>query len=184
MSQMKYPFFFSALVLAASSLGHAAIDSSATFEVFPSDVNLTYSRDKQSLVVRITEANGVHREVTKDAKLTIADVTKAKIDKGVVYPVADGDTTLKVEYNGKTIDVPVKVEKATVEQPISFRLDVMPVFMKVECNRCHGAARGQDGFRLSLWGFDPDGDLPRSRLSFPPQCGRQHAESRRHHLCR
>ncbi len=34
----------------------------------------------------------------------------------------------------------------------------MPVFMKAECNRCHGAARGQDGFRLSLWGFDPDGD--------------------------
>ena len=54
--------------------------------------------------------------------------------------------------------MPVKVEQAQVEPPISFRLDVMPVFMKAECNRCHGAARGQDGFRLSLFGFDPEGD--------------------------
>src|SRR4051812_20803120 len=108
MSQMKYPFFSSAILLAVGAFANAAMDSSATFEVFPTDVNLTYQRDKQSLVVRITESNGVHREVTKDAKLTIADPTKAKIDKGVVYPVADGATTLKVEYNGKSIDVPVK----------------------------------------------------------------------------
>mgnify|MGYP000569069591 CR=1 FL=1 len=36
----------------------------------------------------------------------------------------------------------------------------MPVFMRAGCNSgsCHGAARGKDGFRLSLFGFDPDGD--------------------------
>ena len=33
----------------------------------------------------------------------------------------------------------------------------MPVFMRAGCNTgsCHGAARGKDGFRLSLFGFDP-----------------------------
>ncbi len=43
---------------------------------------------------------------------------------------------------------------------MSFRLDVMPVFMRAGCNTgsCHGAARGKDGFRISLFGFDPDGD--------------------------
>jgi hypothetical protein len=36
----------------------------------------------------------------------------------------------------------------------------MPIFMRTGCNTggCHGAARGKDGFRLSLFGFDPDGD--------------------------
>ena len=43
----------------------------------------------------------------------------------------------------------------------------MPVFMKAECNRCHGAARGQDGFRLSLWGFDPEGDHYRLTRELP-----------------
>ena len=38
--------------------------------------------------------------------------------------------------------------------------DVLPVITKVGCNtgKCHGAASGKDGFRLSLFGYDPDGD--------------------------
>ena len=52
------------------------------------------------------------------------------------------------------------VKDATVDRPISFKLDVMPVFMRSGCNTgsCHGAARGKDGFNLSLFGYDPDGD--------------------------
>ncbi len=59
--------------------------------------------------------------------------------------------------------MPVTVEKAAQPREISFKLDVMPIFMKAGCNSgsCHGAARGKDGFRLSLFGFDPDGDLYR-----------------------
>lgn len=45
----------------------------------------------------------------------------------------------------------------------SFRNDVMPIFMRGGCNSgsCHGAARGKDGFKLSLFGYDPDGDYYR-----------------------
>jgi hypothetical protein len=46
------------------------------------------------------------------------------------------------------------------ETPVSFRKDVMPVFFRANCNSggCHGAAAGKDGFRLSLFGYDPEGD--------------------------
>ncbi|MEZ6121729.1 MAG: DUF1549 and DUF1553 domain-containing protein [Planctomycetaceae bacterium] len=42
----------------------------------------------------------------------------------------------------------------------SFRRDVMPVLFRAGCNSgtCHGAARGKDGFHLSLFGYDPAGD--------------------------
>ena len=45
----------------------------------------------------------------------------------------------------------------------SFRLDVMPILMRSGCNTgsCHGAARGKDGLRLSLFGFDPEADYQR-----------------------
>ncbi len=48
-------------------------------------------------------------------------------------------------------------------RPISFRLDVMPVFFRAGCNSggCHGAAVGKDGFHLSLFGYDPAGDYYR-----------------------
>src|SRR6202007_3033858 len=95
-----------------------------------------------------------------------------------VFPVADGTTEMKVEFGGRSVTVPVKIKDAKVDRPISFKLDVMPVFMKAGCNvgSCHGAARGKDGFRLSLFGFDPAGDYyrltheisgRRLNLSFP-----------------
>jgi len=45
----------------------------------------------------------------------------------------------------------------------SFRRDVMPIFFRAGCNAgtCHGSARGKDGFMLSLFGYDPQGDYVR-----------------------
>ena len=78
----------------------------------------------------------------------------------MLHPLADGETKLTVAFGGKTVAAPVKVTQSKVTPPISFRLDVMPVFMRAGCNTgsCHGAARGKDGFRISLFGFDPEGD--------------------------
>ena len=52
------------------------------------------------------------------------------------------------------------VERAAEDPHLSFRLDIMPIFMRNGCNSgaCHGAARGKDGFRMSLFGFDPAAD--------------------------
>ncbi len=128
--------------------------------VYPPEIQLTTARDRQSIVVQATFADGITRDVTKDAALSLADPKPARRVGAILYPVADGSTTLTVSYEGRTVPVPVKVSQATVQPPLSFRLDVMPVFMRAGCNTgsCHGAARGKDGFRISLFGFDPEGD--------------------------
>jgi hypothetical protein len=129
-------------------------------EVYPPEIQLTTARDRQSIVVQATFADGITRDVTRDASLSLADPKLARRVGATVYPVADGSTTLTVSYEGRTVPVPLKVSQATMQPPISFRLDVMPVFMRAGCNTgsCHGAARGKDGFRISLFGFDPEGD--------------------------
>ena len=144
------------LTLIAAPFAHAE----QPFEVFPTDINLKFQRDRQSVVCRITEATGIQRNVTTEAKFTFADATKAKIENGVVLPLADGETKLRVEFNGQSVEIPVKVEAVKEDQAVSFRNDVMPVFMRNGCNSggCHGASRGKDGFRLSLFGYNPDGD--------------------------
>jgi hypothetical protein len=50
-----------------------------------------------------------------------------------------------------------------LDHPMSFKHDVLPVLTKAGCNTgaCHGAAIGRDGFHLSLFGYDPDGDYDR-----------------------
>jgi hypothetical protein len=43
---------------------------------------------------------------------------------------------------------------------LNFELDVMPILTAARCNQgaCHGKSRGQNGFQLSLLGFDPQFD--------------------------
>ena len=53
----------------------------------------------------------------------------------------------------------VSAPAAAPEVP-SFELDIMPILTARGCNAgaCHGKQRGQNGFQLSLLGFDPDFD--------------------------
>src|SRR5438552_6045653 len=149
--------------LFVASLGNVAFAETpalTNLQVFPPDINLQTNRVRQSFVVQATYADGITRDVTAEAKTTLTNPALAKFDKNILYPTADGSTEMKIEFGGKSVTVPVKVKDAKVDRPISFKLDVMPVFMKAGCNQgsCHGAARGKDGFRLSLFGYDPDGD--------------------------
>src|SRR4051794_15112080 len=45
-------------------------------------------------------------------------------------------------------------------QPVSFSNEVVPIFTRLGCNAggCHGKATGQNGFKLSLLGFEPEED--------------------------
>jgi len=149
------------LVLASVLVSTAAADAPiAKVEVFPPDVELSTNRDRQKFIVVATRADGVTLDVTSQAQAKLANPALAKLEGATLYPVADGQTTLEVAFNGQTLPVPVTVKQATADRPISFQLDVMPVFMRSGCNTgsCHGAARGKDGFRISLFGFDPAGD--------------------------
>ena len=48
----------------------------------------------------------------------------------------------------------------SVAQEVTFERDVQPLLTRFGCNSgpCHGKARGQNGFALSLLGFDSDFD--------------------------
>lgn len=148
-----------AILLLASATSIQAI-APVSIAVFPPDVNMQSARGKQRIIVQASYADGITRDVTAQAKVTISDPKIAKIVNLEVLPVGDGKCSIAVEFEGKTTQVPVDVKDAIKDRPISFKLDVMPIFLRNGCNQggCHGAARGKDGFRLSLFGFDPDGD--------------------------
>ncbi|MGB7343561.1 MAG: cell surface protein, partial [Pirellulaceae bacterium] len=128
--------------------------------VYPPDVNLTNARDRQSVIVQSVFADGITQDVTDLAAFSLADPSLARLDSNLLYPTANGTTELKVEFAGHKATLPVVVKDCATTPPISFKLDVMPIFMRAGCNTgsCHGAARGKDGFMLSLFGYDPDGD--------------------------
>jgi hypothetical protein len=155
---MKYAL--SVLVLFASVSATWAEPSITKLDVYPPDINLATKADLQRYVVVATRDDGVTLDVTAQSAVKLVDSGLCRHEKNVLYPQADGQTTLEVEYQGLKAAATVAVKDAAADRPISFQLDIMPVFMRAGCNTgsCHGAARGKDGFRLSLFGFDPQGD--------------------------
>ena len=86
----------------------------------------------------------------------------ARVDaKGFVVPSGDGETQVQVKVGDNSIFVPVKVQGVSQGRSIDFRTEVVPLLSKHGCNAggCHGKASGQNGFKLSLFGFDSDFDF-------------------------
>ncbi len=140
-----------------------AAEKPTAISVFPAQVNMKTSRDRQSLIVQATYASGLTQDITKQATFALENKSLARLDQQTLYPQADGKTKLTVSFGGHSVTVPVEVAEATKVLPVSFKMDVMPVFMRSGCNTgsCHGAARGKDGYLMSLFGFDPEKDYHR-----------------------
>lgn len=142
----------------------AKLPSMTKLEIFPDKFALETKRDFHQVVVMATFADATTRDVTAFANLKVADGNVAKLDGDVLSPVADaGSTELSATLGSTTVKVPVSLQNGHKDRAVSFNLDVMPVFLRGTCNSggCHGAARGKDGFRLSLFGMDPLGDYNR-----------------------
>lgn len=166
MLSLSCNLFFPALSRAEAT---APTEGVVSLRVFPAAVNLLTSKDRQVVVVQAVYADGLTRDVAMQATWTLANPALVRRENSTLFAAADGQTELKIDFAGQSSTIPVKVEQAAAPRPVSYKLDVMPIFMKAGCNTgsCHGAARGKDGFRLSLFGFDPDGDHYRITREIP-----------------
>jgi len=162
-------------LLACTAAGLQAAEP-ISIDVYPPAVRLDSARDSQQIIVQARLTDGRTVDVTAQASVTLSDPKLAVIEKTsdqsgrlVLKPMSDGDGSIRVSHGGQERSIPLRVVSATSNPPLSFRLDVMPVFARAGCNMgsCHGAARGKDGFRLSLFGFDPAGDYHRITRELP-----------------
>ncbi len=145
----------SAALLLAPGVARAALQAS------PARVVLSNPESSEQLL--ITDIAGTRRlDRTRAAKYSSANPTIAKIDdRGIVTPVKDGKTMLTVVDGKAKLSVPVEVRGVTKPVPLNFEEEVIPILTKAGCNMggCHGKAEGQNGFKLSVFGFDPELDF-------------------------
>ncbi|MDX9971696.1 MAG: DUF1549 and DUF1553 domain-containing protein, partial [FCB group bacterium] len=132
-----------------------------TVSIYPTEVLLDHAADFQRIVAVAAREDGFTLDVTAQATVTFQPEGIAKLDESFrLVPVADGEATAIVTVGDKTATLPVHVKNAAATPPVSFRNDVQPALMRAGCNTgaCHGSAQGKNGFRLSLFGFDPAAD--------------------------
>ena len=130
-------------------------------QVYPTKVGLRGSDDAPQLIVTAMLTNGKTCDLSADATYKVGDAKVAEVLKsGRIMPVGNGSTTITVAFAGKTISIPLAASAIGENLPINFPNQVVPIFTKLGCNSggCHGKASGQNGFKLSLLGFEPELD--------------------------
>lgn len=135
------------LLLAAASIARADIASST------STIKLTDSFAGQQVLISAGDC-----DVTHEAKYFVENPNIATVDPtGYVSAKSNGSTVLHVTHSSGKLDIPIGVSGVgNSGRAVDFRTEVMPLLSKLGCNAggCHGKASGQNGFKLSLFGFD------------------------------
>ncbi len=124
---------------------------------YPAALKLRGTDDAPQLLLTGKRADGRDVDLTAAATYAVNDAKVVRVSsEGRVFPLANGTTEITATVNGFTVKVPVTAESMLAPLPINFSNHVVPVFTKLGCNSggCHGKIQGQNGFRLSLLGFD------------------------------
>jgi hypothetical protein len=137
----------------------ASATSAAGVTILPPKVELSGLGYRQRLVVERLDAGRAVGEI-RDAELTSENPSVASVEGGFLVAKANGKTRLTAKTKSGIAAIDVVVRGAESPPVWSFRNHIQSILTKQGCNSgaCHGAIAGKNGFRLSLRGFDAEGD--------------------------
>ena len=155
------------LILTASAFNHGVLagDQAASWsslQISPDLLEIASPETSDQFLVTAIDSTGRRIDVTRSATLTLSSPNVAAINAaGRIDPLSDGEATLTAHFKEMSTTALIRVHGIANPTPVSFRHDVIPLLSKSGCNSggCHGKAEGQNGFRLSVFGFDPARDF-------------------------
>jgi hypothetical protein len=164
------------LSFTASPTSGDELQPGASMQVIPELVVLDGHESSQRLLVSLSGSSGRARDLTREATYRSLNDHCCTVDAlGRVSAQTDGQTLVEVTVGDSTAQVAVTVRNAEQPRQPTFHTDVAPILSRFGCNSsaCHGKAEGQNGFKLSVFGFDQQADYDalvregRGRRVFP-----------------
>lgn len=153
----------SRLVLACFAFGCLAAVARAdeTLVLLPAEIKLSGAEARQTLVFGQSRDGKFVGQLSEGVTLESSDPNVVKIEDGQAVPVGNGEATITAKAGERKATA--KVTVSGMERPFrwSFRNHVESVLAKTGCSSgaCHGAQAGKNGFKISLRGYDPEGDF-------------------------
>ncbi len=152
------------LALAATALSAETTPTTPIgLTIQPPELTFGNTRDGRKLLVTAVLETGQRVDLTADAEFNTNTAPVERGDDGFLTPTGPGSGSVTVRAAGLTATIPVTVHfpgSTEPAEPVTFVRDVLPAMNKVGCSQgtCHGAAKGKNGFKLSLRGYDPEFD--------------------------
>lgn len=134
------------------------------------------SDSRQQLLVNHNQADGSLFDKTRSVQLFADPQGLISITNGLVEPLSNGKGKIFISDGfNKESTITFEIKNVDVYKQVNFANSIVPLFTKHGCNGggCHGKSGGQNGFRLSLLGFEPQEDFEyllreaRGRRLFP-----------------
>ena len=137
---------------------------------------LNGSDSRQQLLVTHTQSNTFVADLTRSVQLNSEPKGLVRINNGLVEPLSNGKGKIYIGDKSKSgSNITFEVKNVENYKQVNFSNSIVPLFTKHGCNGggCHGKSGGQNGFKLSLLGFEPQEDFEyllreaRGRRLFP-----------------
>jgi hypothetical protein len=154
---MKLTVLCSLIVLAALPAQPAPV----SLRIVPADVTVWGDQSSQRFLVLAHDRNGMDRDVTSTARLSLSSLEKGEMDKsGKFTAKANGAVKLTAQFEGVWAETTIRVEGAGEKRPFSFGRDIGAILTKRGCNNsdCHGGVKGKGGLKLSIDAQHPQDD--------------------------
>jgi hypothetical protein len=128
--------------------------------VDPKSIQLSGRSDRFGILVHGKTASGDFVDLTRTAHFSSKTPELVSVTKGRVKALADGKGFVEVEAAGFKHEVEILVRETSAPRRFNFEDNITPLLSRFGCNSsgCHGKAEGQNGFKLSVFGYDPQAD--------------------------
>lgn len=123
-----------------------------------SPLTLVGNEPRQQLIVTGTYASGQQRDLTSAVTYVTEPAGVVAVESmGLVRPEGNGTATIRASLSNLAATTQITVKHFERNPAVNFPNQIVPIFTKLQCNSggCHGKSGGQNGFRLSLLGFEP-----------------------------
>lgn len=160
-SRILTPLILLLLSLPCGRTVVAEIQQNSTANISIKGPTDRYQRIESAKIKDPASGRSYDFDQTRASTIVIGNPSILKADdRGGLVGLADGTTTAIVQNGMDKKTYQVTVSGFTSKQEPVFETDVQPILTRLGCNGgpCHGKMRGQNGFQLSLFGFDTDFD--------------------------
>ncbi|MBI3416747.1 MAG: DUF1553 domain-containing protein [Verrucomicrobia bacterium] len=156
--------------------------SIVALDLAPSTIQLDLDFPRHGVLVTARTLDGFEFDATDEARFEVSRAAPFEIlPGGGLRALRPGTGTLTAHFRGRRAQIPVTVrgvdsQNSDAAPPsVSFVRDVLPALSKAGCNAgaCHAKPEGQNGFKLSVFSYDPKADYAeivkedRGRRIFP-----------------
>lgn len=151
-----------AAISSTSSVPESGSSAKSTaLQVSPTSLTLLPGDVGFQMLAALADESSGRRDLTAEVSWVVDPPGIVTVDgSGYLRPKAAGQAKVLARMGNQEASAQVRIEDASANRPWDFAQDIVPILTRAGCNTgaCHGKADGQNGFHLSLFGYDPEGD--------------------------